>query len=163
MAAEQLPVGELDAAAPPEVSQSAEFEPVTRDSLAADLSDAANLDRATAERLADAMVANGYVVEGAPVARKILLDAQTFAERTILAELVVRLFRFFVLGSIVLPDTPLVMDWLKSYIDGNGHGPLGAGPLRWPRMCPSAINVLIRWGFEPTPSEPPYVIRRRQG
>lgn len=139
--------------------------PVERASLAAML-DACEADLSPRQRdsVVEALIAQGLVVEGAPPARTILTDAQTFAERTILAELVVRLFRFYVLGSIVLPDTPAAMDWLKCYIDGvGGQGPLGAGPLRWPRMVPSACNLLDKWGFEPTPSEPPYVIKRRQG
>lgn len=115
-----------------------------------------------AEQTAAALARHGFIVEGAPTARRILADAQTFAERTILAELAVRLFRFFVLGSIVLPDTPAVMDWLKSYIDGSpDQGPLGAGPMLWPVMCPSADRVLRQWGFEATPGPIPYVIKRR--
>lgn len=122
------------------------------------------LPPALAEQTAAALIREGLVVDGAPSARMILLDAQTFAERTILAELAVRLFRFFILGSIVLPDTPAVMDWLKSYIDGSpDQGPLGAGPMLWPVMCPSADNILRRWGFEATPGPVPYVIKSRQG
>lgn len=141
-------------------------QPVTRDSLIAFLMDDETgpmLPPALADQVAAALIRGGYAVEGAPPARSILTDAQTFAERTILAELVVRLFRFYIMGSIVLPDTPLAMDWLKSFIDGVGHGPLGAGPLRWPRMVPSACKLLEKWGFEPTPSDPPYVIKRRGG
>lgn len=113
--------------------------------------------------VADALISAGLVVEGAPPARKILTDAQTFAERTILAELTVRLFRFYIMGSLVLPDTPAAMDWLRSFVDGtNGQGPLGAGPMLWPVMIPSAASLLTRWGFEPTPSVPAYVIKRRK-
>jgi hypothetical protein len=138
-------------------------EPVTRQHLADQLADQGGLTPERALQITDLLADLGIIVEGVPPCRKVLADAQTFAERTILAELVVRLFRFFVLGSIVLPDTPAAMDWLKTYIDGVGHGPLGAGPLRWPGMIPSAINVLTQWGFEPTPSTPAYVIKRRGG
>lgn len=139
---------------------------ITSESLTDFLMDAAHgpdLPPLMARQTAAALIRNGLVVEGAPSARRILSDAQTFAERTILAELAVRLFRFFVLGSIVLPDTPAVMDWLKSYIDGSpDQGPLGAGPMLWPVMCPSADRVLRDWGFEATPGPIPFVIKRRE-
>ena len=135
---------------------------ITREVLIEILRGAPALPESTAETVACALIDAGLVVEGAPAARTILTDAQTFAERTILAELVVRLFRFYILGNVVLPDSPLAMDWLKSYIDGIGHGPLGAGPLRWPRMVPSACKLMEEWGFEKTPGDPPYVIKRRQ-
>lgn len=139
-------------------------EAMTRQIVADQLAENAGLSPDKALEIADLLTSLGHVIEGAPRATKIMADAQTFAERTILAELVVRLFRFYVLGSIVLPETPAAMDWLKSYVDGaNGQGPLGAGPLLWPRFIPSANNLLRRWGFEPTPSEPPYVIKRREG
>lgn len=82
-----------------------------------------------------------------PATPTMFRDAQSYAERMVLAELVVRLFRFYILGGIVLPDSPAAMDWLKTFIDGNGHGPLGYGPLRWPSMVPSAQTALDRWGF----------------
>lgn len=142
-------------------------QPVSRDSLIEFLGDSdlgPMLPPALAEQTAEAMIRRGLVVEGVPPCRKVLADAQTFAERTILAELVVRLFRFYIMGSIVLPDTPAAMDWIKSFVDGtNGQGPLGAGPMLWPAMVPSAANLLDRWGFEPTPSSPAYVIKRRGG
>lgn len=130
--------------------------------LAAQLTEHVGLSADRAAEITDLLISLGVVVEGMPCARRLLADAQTFAERTILAELVVRLFRFYILGNVVLPDSPMAMDWLKSFIDGTGHGPLGAGPLRWPRMVPSACKLMTQWGFEATPSEPPYVIKRRQ-
>ncbi len=112
--------------------------------------------------VAQFLTRNGLVIDGVPACRRVLLDAQTFAERTILAELVARLFNYFVLGSIVLPDTPAVMDWLKSFINGSpDQGPLGRGPMLWPVMCPSADRILRKWGFEATPGPIPYVIQRR--
>lgn len=137
---------------------------LSREWLVGQLTDHAGLTAERALEITDLLISLGVAVEGVPPARRLYTDAQTFAERTILAELVARLFRFYVLGSIILPDTPAAMDWLKSFLDGtNGQGPLGAGPMLWPRMIPSAVNVLTKLGFEPTPSEPPYVIRRRPG
>jgi len=132
-----------------------------REDVAHQLAHNAGLTTERALEATDLLIGLGIVVEGVPCARTLLSDAQTFAERTILAELVVRLFRFYILGNVVLPDSPLAMDWLKSFIDGTGHGPLGAGPLRWPRMVPSACKLMETWGFEPTKSDPPYVIKRR--
>jgi hypothetical protein len=80
-----------------------------------------------------------------PALPLMLADTQNFAARMEASELVVRLFRFYVLGNIVLPDTPAAMDWLKTYIDGG----LG-GPLRWPGMIVSAVNLLTRWGYGPS-------------
>lgn len=97
-----------------------------------------------------------------PPTPQMFADVRSYAERLVLTELVCRLFRFYILGGVVTPDTPLVMDWLKSYMDGTGHGPLGH-PLRWPRMCPSAISILQRWGYEPTPGDPPFVAKSASG
>lgn len=80
-----------------------------------------------------------------PPTPQMFLDVRSYAERLRLAELVADLFKFYVLGSIVLPDTPLAMDWLKSYLNGDGHGPAGH-PMRWP-LCASAQNLLTRWGY----------------
>jgi hypothetical protein len=88
-------------------------------------------------------------------------DAQRFAERVILSELVVRLFRTLVLGNVVVEDTPKAMEWLKDYIDGavRGHGPIGQ-PMIWPDRLPFVVGLLRQWGFQPTPTVPPYVTRK---
>jgi alkanesulfonate monooxygenase SsuD/methylene tetrahydromethanopterin reductase-like flavin-dependent oxidoreductase (luciferase family) len=80
-----------------------------------------------------------------PPAPQMAEDMRFYASRMIVAELVARLFEFYILGSIVLPDTPAAMDWLRSYMKGHGHGPLGQ-PIRWPLVA-SAVNLLDRWGF----------------
>lgn len=87
--------------------------------------------------------------EQLPPTPQMFLDVRSYAERLVLAELVARLFQFYFLGGIVLPDSPAAIDWLKSYLNGAGHGPLGH-PLRWPGMVASAHNILVRWGFQPT-------------
>ena len=65
-----------------------------------------------------------------------------------------------VLGNVILPETPAAMDWLKSYIDGNGHGPTGQA-MRWPEGLLGVAALLRNWGFEPTETEPPFVRRAR--
>lgn len=95
-----------------------------------------------------------------PPSPQIARDAQHFAERVILAELAVRLFRTLVLGNFVVAESPAAMTWLKDWIDGTleGHGPLG-GPMIWPEKLPFVVGLLRQWGFQPTPTLPPYVTR----
>lgn len=102
----------------------------------------------------------GWVLPGVPPVSAVLADAQQFAERTILAELAVRLFRVLVLGNVILPDTPNAMNWLRDWIDGTleGHGPIGK-PMIWPDRLPAVAQLLRQWGFQPTPTVPPYVTR----
>jgi hypothetical protein len=139
--------------------------PDLRIDLMAELHDDCGLTTAKAAEVVDLLVDKGHVVPHAAPARKLLTDAQTFAERTVLAELVVRLFRTLVLGGIVLEDTPKAMSWLKSFIDGDqrNHGPLGAGPMMWPDHLPTVCGLLIKWGFMRTPGQPGYVFKRPQG
>lgn len=101
--------------------------------------------------------------ERLPPAPQIARDAQHFAERVILAELGCRLFRTLVLGNFVHTESPAAMTWLKDWIDGTleGHGPLG-GPMIWPEKLPFVAGLLRQWGFQPTPSLPPYVTRNPQ-
>ncbi|MFL6864059.1 MAG: hypothetical protein ACJ8DZ_13780 [Allosphingosinicella sp.] len=88
-------------------------------------------------------------------------DARHFAERVILAELAVRLFRTLVLGGLIIDESPAAMTWLKSWIDGGvNHGPMGVGPMLWPNHLPVIAGLLRQWGFQPTPSLPAYVTRQ---
>lgn len=100
-----------------------------------------------------------------PSMQSVMKDAQHFAERVILAELAVRLFRTLVLGNFVHADTPAAMNWLKDWIDGTmeGHGPMGRGPMIWPDRLPFVAGLLRQWGFMPTPTQPPYVMRKPMG
>lgn len=106
------------------------------------------------------LTGGGWVLPGVPPVSKVLADAQQFAERTVLAELAVRLFRTLVLGNFVHAETPKAMDWLQDWIDGNieGHGPIGR-PMIWPDRIPFVAGLLRQWGFMPTPTVPPYVTR----
>lgn len=112
------------------------------------------------EAVMNVLHGGGWVLHGTPPASRLLADAQHFAERVILAELAVRLFRVLVLGNVILEDTPKAMDWLRDWIDGNleGHGPIGK-PMIWPSLLPSVQVLLRQWGFMPTPTIPPYVTR----
>ena len=100
-----------------------------------------------------------------PPVTQVAKDAQHFAERLILAELAVRLFRVLVLGNIVITDSPAAMDWLRDWIDGTyeGHGPMGSGPMVWPENLTVVCGLLRQWGFQPTPTMPAYVARRPVG
>jgi hypothetical protein len=118
---------------------------------------------ASVEALMSTLAEAGYIVPGGPPARQILADAQQFAERVILSELAVRLLRTLVLGNIIHPETPTALDWLKDWIDGTleGHGPIGK-PMIWPDRLPFIAGLMRQWGFQPTPSIPPYVTRQPQ-
>lgn len=91
----------------------------------------------------------------------IMADARRFYDRMTLAELAVRLFRTLILGKIIVEDTPAAMDWLKDWIDGThrGHGPIG-NPMVWPDRLTFVANLLREWGFQPTPTLPPYVAKK---
>jgi hypothetical protein len=96
-----------------------------------------------------------------PPAPTMLRDTKAYVERMQLSELVVSLFRTFVLGGVVIPETPRVMEWLKSWIDGAGHGPIG-GPLLWPDGLGFVCELLLQRGFMRTPGEVGYVMRARK-
>lgn len=122
--------------------------------------------------LADAMEAYASEPENAPATAPPAdayqgpptAAAGHFAQRVILSELACRLFRTLVLGNIIIADSPAAMDWLRDWIDGNleGHGPMGSGPMIWPERLPAVCTLLRGWGFQPTPTLPPYVTRQPQ-
>lgn len=99
-----------------------------------------------------------------PPSTVIARDAQHFAERVLLAELAVKLFRTLVLGNFVVEESPRAMEWLKDWIDGTmeGHGPIG-GPMIWPEKLTFVCGLLRQWGFQPTPTLPQYVMRKPKG
>jgi hypothetical protein len=97
-----------------------------------------------------------------PPSTVVARDAQHFAERVLLSELACRLFRTLVLGNIIIAESPAAMDWLRDWIDGTleGHGPMGSGPMIWPEKLTQVATILRQWGFQPTPTVPPYVMRQ---
>jgi hypothetical protein len=87
-----------------------------------------------------------------PPAPRIAAELGEQVRRAMLAEIVARMCRVYVLAAIALPDGPKVVAWLKDYIDGkDGHGPIG-GPMAWPQFLPSAQRLLTEWGFERSPN-----------
>lgn len=97
-------------------------------------------------------------IRKAPSQELLLADLSRLAERCILDELCIRLFRVLILGNVVIPETPDAMTWLKDWIEGVNHGPVGR-PMVWPSRLPGICSLLTSWGFEPTPGIPPYVTR----
>lgn len=106
----------------------------------------------------------GWIKDGVPPAVQVLADARSIYDEAVLAKLVVRFFRTMILGGLVVAETPQAMDWLKDYIDGavRGHGPLGK-PMIWPDRLPAISSLLRSFGFQPTPTNPPYVSPRPGG
>lgn len=100
----------------------------------------------------------GHVLPGCPPAARIRADAEEFAAKFILAQLTIRLLRMLNAG-IVTPETKGMTRWLNDYIDGRNHGPVGA-PMLWPSGLKGLAGQLRTWGFQPTPTNPPFVARR---
>lgn len=110
------------------------------------------------------LVDDGWIVPGVPPCRQVLADARQLHDEIVLTKLVARFFRVIILGAVIIPDTPAAMDWLRDYIDGTHtvHGPLGR-PMLWPDRLPAVTALLRDWGFQPTPTQPPYVSMRPGG
>lgn len=100
----------------------------------------------------------GHYLPGCPPAAQILKDAQQFAGQLQLAMLCVRLLRMVNTG-IITPESKPMERWLNDYIDGRNHGPIGK-PMFWPQNLPGLAHQLREWGFQPTPTKPPFVARR---
>lgn len=100
----------------------------------------------------------GHYLPGCPPAAQILNDAQQFAGQLQLAMLCVRLLRMVNTG-IITPESKPLERWLNDYIDGRNHGPIGK-PMFWPQNLPGLAHQLREWGFQPTPTKPPFVARR---
>jgi hypothetical protein len=119
-------------------------------------------DRADADQAADAimqlLMERGHYMPGMPPARRILDDAKSFAERLTLSNLALRCFAM--LGALLVetPETKPAKRWIIDYIEGKGHGPVGH-PMLWPAKLPGLASMLTSWGFEPTPTTPPFVAR----
>lgn len=100
----------------------------------------------------------GHYLPGCPPAAQILQDAQQFAGQFMLSLLAVRLLRMLN-TKIVTPETKGMERWLNDYIDGKNHGPIGK-PMFWPSGLPGLADQLRKWGYMPTPTNPPYVARQ---
>jgi len=106
------------------------------------------------ERLKD----RGHICPGAPPASVILTDAQQFAERLTLSNLATRLIRMTIMTGVMTPESSGSERWLRDYLDGRNHGPVGK-PMLWPDNLPGIAGMLRDWGFAPTAAKPAYVTR----
>lgn len=106
----------------------------------------------------DLLNQRGHVLPGCPPAARILRDAQSFAERLTLSNLAVRILNMLAWSTIEHQESRPARRWLENYLEGKGHGPVGQAML-WPANLPGLSQQLRNWGFEPTPTMPPYVMR----
>lgn len=110
-----------------------------------------------AEEVIELLTAERHVLPGCPPAGQILEDARAFAAKLVLSNLCVRLLRM-IDTKVVTPETKGLRRWLNDYIDGRNHGPIGHSML-WPSGLPGLAAQLREWGFQPTPTRPPFVAR----
>jgi hypothetical protein len=82
------------------------------------------------------------------------------ADSAMRMELVLRMIRIYAMADFLLQDSGMVRDWLKDWIDGNHHGPIG-GPLLWPGAIATAARQLTEWGFTRTEGNPGFVVLKR--
>lgn len=106
----------------------------------------------------DLLVQRGHFLPGAPPAQRILDDAKSFAERLVLSNLALRILNMLAWSTIETPESKPARKWLEDYLEGRTHGPVGQ-PMLWPARLPGMAHLLRDWGFEPTPTMPPYVAR----
>lgn len=111
----------------------------------------------TANAVMHLLSEEGHFMPGTPPARQILRDAQQFAGQYMLAVLCVRLLRMLD-TRIETPETKGMRRWLEDYLDGKNHGPIGK-PMLWPSGLPGLAAQMREWGYQPTPTRPPYVTR----
>lgn len=100
----------------------------------------------------------GHYLPGAPCAQVILNDAKSFAERLTIVTLALRLLNMLSGVTLDTPETRPAKRWLDDYLEGKNHGPAGK-PMIWPLQLPGICALLREWGFEPTPTMPPFVAR----
>lgn len=111
-----------------------------------------------ADAIMHLLAERGHYLPGCPPAAQILRDAESFAGQLTLAVLCVRLLRLLE-SPIQTPETKGARRWLSEYIDGKNHGPVGR-PMLWPSGLPGLAAMLREWGYQPTPTHPPFVARR---
>lgn len=100
----------------------------------------------------------GHYLPGMPPAERILQDAKSFAERLTLSNLALRILNMLAWTALQTPETKPARKWLDDYLEGRNHGPVGK-PMLWPAQLPGLASLLREWGFQPTPTMPPYVAR----
>lgn len=110
------------------------------------------------------LIERGHVIPGAPPAKVILHDAQTFAARLMLSNLALRVLNMLAFTNVQTPETKPARKWIDDYLQGVNHGPVGH-PMIWPGNLPGMAAMLRDWGFIPTvalPGQPSYVARAVQ-
>lgn len=115
-------------------------------------------DEAAADAVMQLLHDRGHYLPGCPPAATILADAKQFAERLTLSNLALRLLNMLAWSTVQTPETKPARKWLDDYLEGKNHGPVGK-PMLWPGRMPGIAHLLREWGFEPTPTMPPYVTR----
>lgn len=100
----------------------------------------------------------GHYLPGLPSADVILNDARRFAEELTLSNLALRLIRMTIMTGILTPESKGSERWLRDYLDGRNHGPVGK-PMLWPAKLPGLAGLMRDWGYKPTPTKPAFVTR----
>lgn len=111
-----------------------------------------------ADAVMDLLVQRGHYLPGAPCAQIILDDAKSFAERLTITTLALRLLNMLAWANVETPESKPARKWLDDYLEGRNHGPAGK-PMLWPVRLPGICALMRDWGFEPTPTMPPWVAR----
>lgn len=94
-----------------------------------------------------------------PPSPALAADLNVLIGRSQLLEIAVRLFRFHVLSGLVTAEGPAFSRWLRDWIDGKNHGPLG-GAMLWPLGLTNTARLLREWGFEPVQDGPHRYVAR---
>lgn len=100
----------------------------------------------------------GHYLPGLPPAEQILSDARRFAEELTLSNLALRLIRMTIMTGIMTPESKASERWLRDYLDGRNHGPVGK-PMLWPEKLPGLAGLMRDWGYKPSLTKPAYVMR----
>lgn len=111
-----------------------------------------------ADRVMALLNETGHYLPGAPPAAQIVKDARSFAERLTLSNLALRVYVMLSGMTVETPETKPARKWMDDYIEGKNHGPVGQAML-WPKNLPGLSHMLRQWGFQPTPTVPPFVAR----
>lgn len=119
-----------------------------------------NTDEASglADQIMTLLNERGHYLPGMPPAATILADAKSFAERLVLSNLALRILNMLAWSTIETAETKPARRWIDDYLEGRNHGPVGH-PMLWPVKMPGMSHMLRDWGFEPTPTMPPFVAR----
>lgn len=113
---------------------------------------------AQAAAIMSKLMERGHYLPGAPCAQIILDDAKSFADRLTITTLALRLLNMLAFAHVHTPETKGARRWIDDYLEGKNHGPAGK-PMLWPVKLPGICSLLREWGFEPTPTMPPWVAR----